>query len=51
VPPGEQGSYARKRTDRFEDPRNKRVTRKSGSLANEPCVPVGQANWVAGLPV
>jgi len=44
VPPGEQGSYYRKRTDRFEDPRDKRVTGESGSLANEPCVPVGQAD-------
>jgi len=45
VPPGEQGSYARKKTDRFEDPRDKRVTGESGSLANEPCDPVGQADW------
>jgi len=33
-----------KGTDRFEDPSDKRVTGESGSLANEPCVPVGQAN-------
>jgi len=26
-------------------PRDKRVTGESGSLANEPCVPVGRANW------
>jgi len=34
-----------KGTDRFEDPRDKRVTGEAGSLANEPCVPVGQADW------
>jgi len=34
-----------KGTDRFEDPCDKRVTGESGSLANEPCVPVGQADW------
>jgi len=33
-----------KGTDRFEDPRDKRVTGESGSLANEPCDPVGQAD-------
>ena len=33
-----------KRTDRFEDPRDKRVTGESGSLANEPCVPVGEVS-------
>jgi len=34
-----------KGTDRFEDPRDKRVTGELGSLAKEPCVPVGRANW------
>jgi len=34
-----------KGTDRFENPRDKRVTGESGSFANEPCDPVGQANW------
>jgi len=29
----------------FEDPRVKLVTGESGSLANEPCDPVGQADW------
>ena len=29
-----------KETDRFEDPRDKRVTGESGSIANEPCDPV-----------
>jgi len=33
-----------KRTDSFEDPRDKRATGESGSLANEPCDPVGQAD-------
>ena len=32
-----------KGTDRFEDPRDKRVTGESGSLANEPCVSSGDA--------
>ncbi len=48
VPPGELGSLARKKTDRFEDPRDKRVTGESGSLANEPCVPVGRAAMYDG---
>ena len=34
-----------KGTERFENPRDKRVTGKSGSFANEPCVSVGQADW------
>jgi len=34
-----------KGTDRFEDPRDKRVTGESGSLANKPRDPVGQADW------
>ncbi len=45
VPPGERGSLAKKMTNRFEDPRDKRVTGESGSFANEPSVPVGQADW------
>jgi len=33
-----------KGTDRFEDACGKRVTGESGSLANKPCEPVGQAD-------